>query len=106
MSLVQKQKAQQKLIIEYWYRLSQNNADISIADIINVIVEYAENFEILKFSENWMLADAFTLEHDNTMAMKSVEHNKWVLPDIEPVQEGQACWRVNVSSSVYSLPCL
>ena len=100
MALIQKQK----LIIEYWYRLSQNDAEISIADIINVILEYAENFEILKFSQNWMYTDAFTLE-DDTMATKSVEHNKWIMPDIEPVKEGQACWRVNVMSDLHCV-CL
>ena len=66
-------------------------------DITSIIIEYADDFEMLKFSEKWMSANCFQLKHGYTMAIKIVEENKWVLPDTEPAKEGKVCWRINVT---------
>ena len=90
-------KNRQRMVIEYWYRTSQNDPAISILDIITIILEYADTFEILKFSEDWMAYNAFIFKHAKTMAIKKTDGNKWVLPDTEPITKGKTCWRINVS---------
>ena len=95
-SVSDKQKNRQRLVIEYWYRTVMDDSSISISDIIGIILDYADDFEMLKFSKEWMSAGAFTLKYDNTMAIKTIKWNKWIMPDIEPITEGKVCWRINV----------
>ena len=85
-----------QLVIEYWFRTAMNNLDISLSDIITIIVDYADTFEILTFSKEFMADRAFELQHNNTIASKVVHGNRWILTDIEPVKDGQVCWRINV----------
>ena len=94
------EKIEETLIIECWYRTNMVDssisiADISIADIVNIVIVYLK-LRKLKFSKEWMSKDSFILMHDNTMAMKTIKGDKWILPDIEPVKEGKVCWRVKV----------
>lgn len=88
-------QAMQQLIIEYWYRTMMNDTSKSIADITMIIIAFGK-LEKLKFNAKWMSPDSFTLKHDDTMALKCVKGNRWIMPDIEPVKKGKVCWRVKM----------
>ena len=85
-------------VIKYWYRITKSNHEsaISIADLIGIIIQYSEAAELLIFNEKYMEENVFKYMHDNTMAIKIREGNNYVVPDIEPITEGQICWRVRV----------
>ena len=87
-----------QLVIGYWYRAAKSNHDSAmlIADLINIIIEYSEAAEILSFNKEFMEDNVFKFMHDNTMAIKIQQGNNYVIPDIEPITEGQICWRIKV----------
>ena len=87
---------EQIIVIEYWYRMLIGNSSVSMIDISKIIIAYADVFEILTFSKEFMSRNAYKLKYDNQMAIKTVEGNNWVISNTEPVSKGKVCWRINV----------
>ena len=88
---------QRMLIIEYWFRtLIEQNTEITIKDIIPIIIEYAEAFKMLPFHLIFK-SQAITLSDDNKCATKTAgSSNIYILADDDPVKTGIHVWRVKV----------
>ena len=88
------------MIWEYWFRMELPNNKITIEDISKIMITYYNIARILKwrkkekgykFMDEDKCVKRFTGGHE-------VQTNgcRWILPDIEPVNQGIHCWRVKV----------
>ena len=87
---------QRILIIEYWFRiLMRQNVEISINDIIPIIIKYHQQFKILTFHSTFK-SQGVILSDCSKCATKKREGNLYVLADDDPVKTGIHVWRVKV----------
>ena len=87
------------IVWQYWYRTTMNDTSISIKDITNIIIAYYNIAKILKWSQKYKskTKDAFEFSDDDTCIKRLKDEGwgyKWICADIEPVNEGIHCWRV------------
>ena len=96
--MAEKRKKQSKLLTFGYIRIHKLTTKIP-TDIINMIFKfYFETFIILKFSSKFIEKEELSLSDDDTCVTRVYPtfDRKYVLVDIDPVQNGIHCWRIQV----------
>ena len=92
-----------EIVWQYWFRVVMENNTIKIEDLTRIIIEYYNIGRVLKWREKLKSRPGFKFIDDDRCVKRFVEFGdtdddaKWIFPDIEPVNEGIHCWRVNVN---------
>ena len=73
----------------------RQNVEISINDIIPIIIKYAQQFKILTFHSTFK-NQGVILSDCSKCATKTSTGNFYVLADDDPVKTGIHVWRVKV----------
>ena len=100
-SLTAKERA--SIICQYWFRTTMKDNSISMIDITKIIIEYYNIAQILRWSQRYKSKTGFQLSDDDKLTTRIEDHNgsqdsyKWISPEIEPVNKGIHCWRINVN---------
>ena len=93
------ERKQQAILLTAGYVRNHKLATEIPKDIINVIFEFHfESFVILKFSSDFIAKKGLLLSDDNISVTRipPLWERKYVLVDIDPIQNGVHCWRVQV----------
>eukprot|EP01084_Bolivina_argentea_P112909 201335_1 len=98
-------KQQTKQVVEHWFRCQNLNCNISISNIVSIILLFYHPIDILRWSNEYVTANSFTFTDDMKCIQKKHNHifdfwsNCHILPDTEPVFNGCHCWRINVKNA-------
>ena len=110
--------------LQFWHKISMDKLNhaqeaeyivhgyirrLMIADIPSDIIKmclsfYLLNYQILRWSKEYKTNDAGLILFDNDKCVKRTDYvtnqrlYRWILPDIEPVDNGIHCWRVKISN--------
>ena len=86
------------MILQCWFRTIIKDDNISIQDIINIIIQFYNVPKILKWSRNLKSNIGFEYSDNDTLITgvkdeqesgpKGTRRYNWISPDIEPVNKG------------------
>ena len=107
MSTLWDPKQTASIIWQYWFRTIIKDDTISIKDITNIIIEYYNIAQILKWSKKYKSKTGFEFSNNDTLITRIKDQGanacRWISPDIDPVNTGIHCWRVNVNNTKHVL---
>ena len=91
-----------QMIIEYWMRNTMENNQISIRDIVGMVIDYYNKSEILRWSTTYICSELNLSQNNEIVTRKQRQGSSQIYArvtiDSEPVFEGVHCWRIKVEN--------